>query len=76
MRDLLNAEQKNIDRISFIIDEASKMNIKLLPPSINESGEKFTVINDDAIRFGLAAIKNGNGPLPLFAICGCGRSRD
>lgn len=55
---LLNAEQKNIDRISFIINEASKMNIKLLPPSINESGEKFTVINDNAIRFGLAAIKN------------------
>ncbi|MEX0869977.1 MAG: OB-fold nucleic acid binding domain-containing protein, partial [Candidatus Spechtbacterales bacterium] len=55
---LLNAEQKNIDRLAFIIEEVSSMNIELLPPSVNESGYNFTVVNEGTIRFGLAAIKN------------------
>jgi DNA polymerase-3 subunit alpha len=58
MTALLNAEQKNIDRMAFIIEEAKNMDIKILPPSINESEYGFTVISDMAIRFGLAAIKN------------------
>ncbi|MFQ5549879.1 MAG: hypothetical protein ACE5FJ_01425 [Gemmatimonadales bacterium] len=38
------------------------MGIEVLPPSVNESGHKFTVIADDQIRFGLGAIKNvGSG---------------
>ena len=36
------------------------MGIKILPPDINESGEKFTV-EHDAVRFGLAAVKNVGG---------------
>lgn len=55
---LLNAEVKNIDRLSFLIQEFSKMNIELLPPSINESEENFTVVKPGIIRFGLTAIKN------------------
>jgi DNA polymerase-3 subunit alpha len=39
------------------------MNIKLLPPDINESSVRFTVVNGK-IRFGLAAVKNvGEGPV-------------
>ena len=33
------------------------MGIDVLPPDINESGERFTV-NNGKIRFGLAAVKN------------------
>ena len=64
MAALLNAEQRNIDRISFIIDECKIMDIKVLAPDINESDQRFTVStaprkgSGKAIRFGLAAVKN------------------
>ncbi len=64
MAALLNAEQRNIDRISFLIDECKEMEIKVLPPDINESDQRFTVSqaprqgSGQAIRFGLAAVKN------------------
>jgi DNA polymerase-3 subunit alpha len=57
MAALLNAEQRNIDRISFLMDECKKMDIKVLPPDINESDQRFTV-SPAGIRFGLAAVKN------------------
>ncbi|MDD3734870.1 MAG: DNA polymerase III subunit alpha [Candidatus Pacebacteria bacterium] len=55
---LMNTEQKNIDRLTILINEAKKMGIKVLPPDINESLKKFTVVNEKTIRFGLGAIKN------------------
>ncbi|OGZ58631.1 MAG: DNA polymerase III subunit alpha [Candidatus Spechtbacteria bacterium RIFCSPHIGHO2_02_FULL_43_15b] len=57
MAALLNAEQRNIDRISFLIDECRDMKISVLPPDINESQHDFTVSSGN-IRFGLAAVKN------------------
>lgn len=47
----------NQDRIVFYLKECQKMNIKVLPPDINESFENFTVARE-CIRFGLGAIKN------------------
>ena len=58
MSAVLNADQKHIDRISFIIEECKNMGITVLPPSINESMKGFTVVSPTEIRFGLAAIKN------------------
>ncbi len=61
MAALLNAEEKNIDRIAFLIDECKKMNIEVLPPDINESYEDFASVPQQEtarVRFGLAAIKN------------------
>lgn len=62
MAALLNAEQKNIERISFLMNECREMNIKVLPPDINESEKTFAVSSStssgQAIRFGLAAVKN------------------
>lgn len=55
---LMNAEQKNIDRLKILLEEAKKMKINVLPPDINESLAKFTIINKNTIRFGLTAIKN------------------
>jgi DNA polymerase-3 subunit alpha len=40
------------------------MGLEVLPPSVSESGWKFTVIGDDQIRFGLGAIRNvGRGAI-------------
>ncbi|MDF2378971.1 MAG: DNA polymerase III subunit alpha [Candidatus Gracilibacteria bacterium] len=57
MAALLSCDQENTDRVIIDIKECEEMGIKILPPSINESMEKFTVINDNAIRYGLTAIK-------------------
>lgn len=60
MAALMTSDIHNLDRISIEINEATKMGLKILPPSVNESFVEFGVIGDDGkqIRFGLAAIKN------------------
>ena len=61
MTALLNAESFDLDRVAVIINEAKRMGIEILPPSVNESLEDFTLIKDEGkikIRFGLSAIKN------------------
>ena len=68
---LMQADQKDLDRINILVDEAKKIGIQVLPPDINESFNNFTLIptspasptnestnKPPAIRFGLAAIKN------------------
>ncbi|MEK7596009.1 MAG: DNA polymerase III subunit alpha [Patescibacteria group bacterium] len=57
MASLLNANAKDIERISFLVADAKTMNIKVLPPDINESRGAFTVAGGN-IRFGLGAVKN------------------
>lgn len=44
-------------KVSVYIEECSRLSIKILPPSVNESSEGFTAC-DGAIRFGLLAVKN------------------
>jgi DNA polymerase III subunit alpha len=58
MASLLNSEEKNIDRLAFLLSEASSEGITILPPDINESRARFSVSGGKTIRFGLAAIKN------------------
>jgi len=58
MTALLNSRQSDLERLSFFVEEARNMNIKILPPDINESELDFTIINDKSIRFGMHAIKN------------------
>lgn len=61
MCSLLINEGYKIERISHLLDEASKMGIKILPPDVNESEETFTPIEEkkqSKIRFGLGAIRN------------------
>lgn len=61
MTSLLNAESFDLDRVAVIINEAKKMEMETLPPSVNESLEDFTLIKSGdgiKIRFGLSAIKN------------------
>ncbi|HRU52374.1 MAG TPA: DNA polymerase III subunit alpha [Planctomycetota bacterium] len=56
MASLMTNECQNIDKIVKYIHECEDINIKLLPPDINESNGDFTPTKD-GIRFGLAALK-------------------
>jgi len=59
MSSLLTADQDDTERIGALIEDCRKMNIKVLPPDINESFMGFSVVPDkNEIRFGLSAIKN------------------
>ena len=64
MSAVLTAESGDVDMVAEIITECKRMDIKILPPSVNESFEGFTVIKSsgseeyDSIRFGLSTIKN------------------
>lgn len=63
MTALMTSERDNIDKVAFYIEESERMGIQILPPSINESFSKFTVIGN-TIRFGLSAVKNvGHGAM-------------
>jgi DNA polymerase-3 subunit alpha len=59
MSSILTSEKNDVERISVVIEECEKMNIKVLPPDINESFMNFGVVpKKNQIRFGLLAIKN------------------
>lgn len=63
MAALLTSEMGNTDKIVIYINECREMGIRMLPPDVNESYAKFTVVGKD-IRFGLAAVKNvGEGAI-------------
>ncbi len=64
MAALLSSEIGDTDKVVTYINEAREMGIEVLPPSVNESGWKFTVIGDHQIRFGLGAVRNvGRGAI-------------
>ena len=56
MAALLTSVADNNDKVREYIAECRRLNIKLLPPDINEGYRQFTVAGNN-IRFGLAAIK-------------------
>jgi DNA polymerase-3 subunit alpha len=64
MAALMSAESGDTDKITAAISECRRMEIKILPPDINESNLGFKIVKDEeslngkAIRFGLSAIKN------------------
>ncbi|RMG85392.1 MAG: DNA polymerase III subunit alpha, partial [Candidatus Dadabacteria bacterium] len=57
MAALLTNDRANTDKVVKDIAECREMGIRVLPPDVNESDLHFTVVGD-AIRFGLAAVKN------------------
>lgn len=57
MTSLLNVSGTDTERVNFLVNEAKYMNIKTLPPDVNESFEDFTAEGQN-IRFGLGAVKN------------------
>ncbi|WP_459887928.1 DNA polymerase III subunit alpha [Campylobacter concisus] len=64
MAALLTSEESNVDKIVRYIDEIKRINIDILPPSINKSSKEFSVVKNgdhDGIIFGLGAIKGVGG---------------
>lgn len=57
MAALLTSVTGNTDKVTIYLNESRRMNIKVLPPDVNESYRNFTVTHD-GIRFGLSAVKN------------------
>ena len=57
MAALLTSVLDNSDKVAGYINECKDCGIKLLPPDINRSADRFTV-EEEGIRFGLVAIKN------------------
>jgi DNA polymerase-3 subunit alpha len=57
MAALLTSETGNAEKQIKYINEARGMSISILPPDVNESDLYFTPVSE-AIRFGMAAIKN------------------
>ena len=58
MAALLSSQIGDADSVVKYINEARELGIEVLPPDVNESGYKFTVIGDKRVRFGLGAIRN------------------
>ena len=83
MAALLSSEIGNTDKVVQYINEARELDLEVLPPDVNESGFKFTVVGDRRIRFGLGAIRNvGWGAIEIDhrraagrAVHGAGRLR-
>src|SRR3954471_23470788 len=64
MAALLSSEIGNTDKVVQYINEARELDLEILPPDVNESGFKFTVVGDRRIRFGLGAVRNvGEGAI-------------
>src|SRR4029453_3029796 len=64
MAALLSSEIGNTDKVVQYINEASELGLDVLPPDVNESGWKFTVVGPGRMRFGLGAVRNvGRGAI-------------
>src|ERR687884_796733 len=57
MAALMSSVMNTKDRVPQYVAEARAMGIEVLPPDVNESGHRFTVVGE-TIRFGLCAVKN------------------
>ncbi len=60
MTALMSSVVDKKEKISAYLSECRKLEIEVLPPSINKSGKDFNVLNESQIIFGLSAI-NGIG---------------
>lgn len=57
MAAVLSNNMNDIKKVSFFMEECKRMGLSVLGPDVNESHYKFTVNKQDAIRFGMGAIK-------------------
>lgn len=60
MAALMSSVVGNKEKLASYLGDCKKLNINVMPPSINKSGKDFEVIDDQTIIFGLSAI-NGIG---------------
>ncbi len=64
MAALLTGVMSSSEKVALYIAECRRKGIEILPPDVNESDTNFTVVGENRIRFGLAAVKNvGRGAI-------------
>ncbi len=64
MAALLSSNIGKTEEVIKYIAEAREMGLEVLPPDVNESNWRFTVVGEKRIRFGLGAIRNvGKGAI-------------
>lgn len=57
MASMMTCVMDSVDKVPEYIEECKRMNIPVLPPDINESNLKFSVV-DKKIRYAMSAVKN------------------
>ncbi|MFN5324589.1 MAG: DNA polymerase III subunit alpha [Bacteroidota bacterium] len=57
MASVMTHNLSNIEKITFFMEEAKRMGLKVLGPDVNESLLQFSVNSKGEIRFGLGAVK-------------------
>jgi len=59
----LSADMQNIDRVVVLVDEVRRMEVPLMPPSVNVSDFRFCV-REGSVVYGLGAVRGvGEGPV-------------
>ncbi len=67
MAAVLSSDMDNTDKVVRYLEDCKQLNLKILPPDINRSAEKFYPNDNNEIDYGLAAIK-GVGAAAIEAI--------
>ncbi|MBX2835240.1 MAG: DNA polymerase III subunit alpha [Gammaproteobacteria bacterium] len=67
MSAVLSADMDNTDKVVVLIDECKTIGLKVVPPDINQSAVRFTVLDDQTVLYGLGAIK-GVGEAALASV--------
>ncbi|APZ43308.1 DNA polymerase III subunit alpha [Acidihalobacter ferrooxydans] len=57
MAAVLSADMDNTDKVVNLIEECRRLDLKVMPPDINRSAHRFTVLDEHTILYGLGAIK-------------------
>ena len=62
MAAVLSNNMNDIKQVTFFMEECKRMGLEVLGPDVNESFYKFTVNDQNAVRFGMGAVKGvGSG---------------
>ncbi|MCF8273737.1 MAG: DNA polymerase III subunit alpha [Flavobacteriaceae bacterium] len=62
MAAVLSNNMNDIKQVTFFMEECKRMKLNVLGPDVNESYYKFSVNKDNAVRFGMGAVKGvGHG---------------
>jgi DNA polymerase III subunit alpha len=64
MAAVMTADMQTTDKVVIFIEECREMGLEIILPDVNQSFFGFTVNDDDAIVYGLGAVKGvGEGPI-------------
>ncbi len=70
MAAVLSNNMSDIKQVTFFMEECKRMKLKVLGPDVNESYYKFSVNKENAVRFGMGAVKGvGAGAVATIADC-------